>query len=94
MVHLLKRPTSTAITFHALSGEFAIDTAPHHLRAWYVASSTKVGFAWRRCKCSNKHWRLTDRLSEAPMVPTKAISQKSSPEQPRKRLLTQPQRWG
>jgi hypothetical protein len=89
-VHLMKRPTSTAITLHALSGEFAIATAPHSLCAWYVASSTTVGFAWG----SNKRWRLTDRLSEAPMVPTKAFSEKSSHEQPRKRLLTQPQRWG
>jgi hypothetical protein len=77
MVHLLKRPTSTAITLHALSDEFAIATASHSLCAWYVASPTKVGFAWGRCKCSNKHWRLT----EAPMVPTKAFSPKSSPEQ-------------
>lgn len=94
LVHLLKRPTSTAITLHAFSDEFAIATAPHNLRAWYVASATKVGFAWGLCKCSNKHGRLTDRLSEAPMVPTKAFSQKSSPEQPRKRLLAQPERWG
>jgi hypothetical protein len=80
LVHLLKRPT-TAITLHALNGEFAIATAPHSLRAWYVASPTKVGFAWGLCKCSNKHWRLTDRLTEAPMVPTKGFSPKSSPEQ-------------
>jgi hypothetical protein len=93
MVHLLKRPTSTAITLHALSGEFAFATVPHSLRAWYVASSTKVGFAWGLCKCSNKRWRLTDRLSEAPRVPTWAFPQESSPEQ-RKRLLTQPQWWG
>jgi hypothetical protein len=45
-VNLLKRPTSTAITFHAFSGEFANATAPHSLGGWYVASSTKVGFAW------------------------------------------------
>jgi len=94
MVHLLKRPTSTAITLYASSNGFAIAAAPHRLRAWYVACATKVGFGWGLCKCSNKHWRSTDRLSEAPMVPTKAFSRKSSPEQPRKRLLTQPQRWG
>jgi hypothetical protein len=73
-VHLMKRPTSTAITSHALSGEIAIATAPHSLRALYFASSTTEVFAWGLCERSNKYWRLTDPLSEAPMVPTKAFS--------------------
>ena len=60
MVRVLKRPTSTAITLHALSGEFAIamGAARYRLRTWCVASSTKVAFAWGRCECSNNYWRL------------------------------------
>ncbi len=83
----LNLPTSAATTLRTICGEFATVPAAHSLRVWYVFSSTKVGFAWGLYKCLNKHWKWPDLLSDGPIVPTKAFSPKSSPEQPRNRLL-------